>query len=90
MEQPLASGVSDSGMANVMRIGCVSGWLRAAALAQARGIPLSSHLFPEFGVHLLAVTSTCQWLEYVDWASQMLAEPVSPTLSQWYARRACS
>jgi mandelate racemase len=37
---------------------------------------MSSHLFPEASVHLLAVTPTCHWLEYVDWADPVLDEPV--------------
>ena len=36
---------------------------------------MSSHLFPEISAHLLAVTPTCHWLEYVDWADAVLAEP---------------
>ena len=36
---------------------------------------MSSHLFPEFSCHLLAVTPTCHWLEYVDWAAPILQEP---------------
>jgi mandelate racemase len=27
-------------------------------------------------VQLLAVTPTCHWLEYVDWADPILADPV--------------
>jgi L-alanine-DL-glutamate epimerase-like enolase superfamily enzyme len=61
-------------MPDVMRIGGVSGWLRAAALAEPRGILLSSHLFPEISAHLLAVTPTCHWLEYIDWASPISGE----------------
>ncbi len=30
-----------------MKIGGFTGWLRAAALAESAGVPLSSHLFPE-------------------------------------------
>jgi len=63
-------------MPDVQRIGGVTGWLRAAALAQAHDIEMSSHLFPEYSCHLLAVTPTCHWLEYVDWAAPVLAEPV--------------
>jgi mandelate racemase len=37
---------------------------------------MSSHLFPEVSAHLLAVTPTCHWLEYVDWASPVLEEQV--------------
>jgi mandelate racemase len=83
MLESLSTGASDFGMPDVMRIGGVSGWLRAAGLAETRGIPLSSHLFPEISAHLLAVTPTCHWLEYVDWASPILAEPVK--VEQGYA-----
>ena len=37
---------------------------------------MSSHLFPEASAQLLPVTPTCHWLEYVDWANPILAEPV--------------
>jgi mandelate racemase len=63
-------------MPDLQRIGGVTGWLRAAALAHAHGVEMSSHLFPEFSCHLLAVTPTCHWLEYVDWASPILEEPM--------------
>jgi mandelate racemase len=59
-----------------MKIGGVTGWLRAAGLAEAAGLLLSSHIFPEFSAHLLAVTPTCHWLEYLDVAGAVLAEPV--------------
>jgi mandelate racemase len=50
--------------------------MRAAALAQAAGIEMSSHLFPEVSCHLLAATPTCHFLEYVDWADAVLEEPL--------------
>jgi mandelate racemase len=59
-------------MPDAMKIGGVTGWLRTAALAEAAGIPLSSHLFPEISAHLLAVSPTRHWLEYVDWATPIL------------------
>ena len=37
---------------------------------------MSSHLFPETSAHLLAVTPTRHYLEYVDWANAILAEPL--------------
>jgi mandelate racemase len=46
-------------------------------MAQVYGTPLSSHLWPEVSAHLLAVTPTCDWLEYVDWAAPVLQEPIS-------------
>jgi mandelate racemase len=75
MAQALAAGACDYVMPDAERIGGVTGWLRAAALAHAAGIEMSSHLFPEVSSHLLAVTPTCHWLEYVDWADPILAEP---------------
>lgn len=76
MEAAIAAGASDFVMPDLERIGGVTGWLKAAALAQAAGIEMSSHLFPEASAHLLAVTPTRHWLEYVDWSSPVLEEPI--------------
>jgi mandelate racemase len=76
MAQALAAQACDYAMPDAQRIGGVTGWMRAAALAQAAGMEMSSHLFPEVSCHLLAVTPTCHWLEYVDWADPILEEPV--------------
>jgi len=77
MAQALAAGACDYVMPDAERIGGVTGWMRAAALAQAAGMEMSSHLFPEVSCHLLAATPTCHWLEYVDWANPVLQEPVA-------------
>jgi mandelate racemase len=71
----LAAGAADYVMPDLMRIGGVTGWLRTAALAGAAGVPVSSHLYPEFSAHLLRVTETAHWLEWQDWADPVLAEP---------------
>jgi mandelate racemase len=76
MAQALAAQACDYAMPDAQRIGGVTGWMRAAALAQAAGMEMSSHLFPEVSCHLLAVTPTCHWLEYVDWADAILEEPL--------------
>jgi mandelate racemase len=75
MAQALAAGACDYVMPDAERIGGVTGWMRAAALAQGAGLEMSSHLFPEVSCHLLAVTPTCHWLEYVDWADAVLEQP---------------
>jgi mandelate racemase len=77
MARAIALRSLDFVMPDVQRIGGVTGWLRAAALAHAHGIEMSSHLFPEFSVHLLGVTPTCHWLEYMDWAAPLLQEPLA-------------
>jgi mandelate racemase len=77
MAQALAAGACDYAMPDAQRIGGVTGWMRAAALAQGAGMEMSSHLFPEVSAHLLAVTPTCHWLEFVDWAAPLLQEPLA-------------
>jgi mandelate racemase len=76
MALSLGFGASDLGMPDAMKIGGVSGWMQAAALADAAGLPISTHLFPEVSVHLMAATPTRHWLEFVDWASPILAQPM--------------
>jgi mandelate racemase len=75
MQRALAAGACDLAMVDAMKIGGVTGWLRAASLAQTAGIPLSSHIFQEVSVHLLAVTPTAHWLERMDLAGPILASP---------------
>ena len=77
MAQAIAAGACDYVMPDAERIGGVTGWMRAAALAQGAGMEMSSHLFPEVSAHLLCATPTCHWLEYVDWADPILEQPVT-------------
>lgn len=76
MQRALEAGACDLAMPDAMKIGGVTGWLRAAALAQAAGVPMSSHILPEISVHLLGVTPTAHWLERMDLAGPVLREPL--------------
>jgi mandelate racemase len=76
MNTALASNACNYAMPDVARIGGVTGWLQAATLAAAQGMPLSSHLYPEVSLTLLSASPTAHWLEYVDWANAFLAEPL--------------
>ena len=77
MLEAIAADACDFVMPDLERIGGVTGWRRAAALAAGiKKLPMSSHLFPETSAHLLAVTPTCHYLEYVDWASAILEQPL--------------
>jgi len=76
MAVALAAGAADYVMPDLERIGGVTGWLRAAALAATHRVAMSSHLFPEVSAHLLAATPTAHFLEYVDWADKILVEPL--------------
>ena len=62
-------------MPDFMRIGGVTGWLRAAAIAGAAGVPMSTHLYPEVAAHVMRVTETAHWLEWQDWADPILQQP---------------
>lgn len=76
MARSLQAEASDYVMADVMKIGGVSGWMRAAALAETTGLPLSSHIAPEYSAHLLAATPTAHWVEYHEWTHPIVQEPV--------------
>jgi mandelate racemase len=76
MTAAMAANAADYMMLDAFRIGGVTGWRECAALAFRPGMRLSSHLVPEISVHLLAITPTRHWLEYVDWATPVLAEPL--------------
>jgi mandelate racemase len=74
--ESIAAGASDFIMPDLMKVGGVTGWLRVAGQAEAASIPMSSHLFAEASSHMLTVTPTAHWIEYLDLARAILAEPV--------------
>jgi len=74
--EAIAAGASDFIMPDLMKVGGVTGWLRVAGQAEATSIPMSSHLFAEASAHVLAVTPTAHWIEYLDLARAIVAEPV--------------
>jgi mandelate racemase len=73
--EAIAVGASDLIMPDLMKCGGVTGWLRVAGQAEAASIPMSSHLFAEASAHMLAVTPTAHWLEFLDLARAILAKP---------------
>jgi mandelate racemase len=77
MRKAIDAGASDYMMPDVMKIGGVTGWLRAAALGEAHGIRLSNHLFIEVSTHLLCATPTAHWLEYAEWFNSVIEQPLS-------------
>jgi mandelate racemase len=86
MADAVAAGASDLAMLDVMKIGGVTGWMQAAALADAASLPVSSHIFVEASAHLLAATPTAHWLEYLDLAGPVLLDPPKPESGKVTAR----
>lgn len=76
LQHAIEAQASDLVMPDVMKIGGVTGWLRASSLAQAKGLRVSSHLWPELSARLLCCTPTAHWLEYADWWNPILTEPL--------------
>lgn len=74
--EAIAVGASDFIMPDLMKVGGVTGWLRVASQADAASIPMSSHLFAEASSHMLAVTPTAHWIEYLDIARAVVTEPI--------------
>ena len=75
LHKALQSKACDFVMPDFMRIGGVTGWLRAAAIAGTAGVPMSTHLYPEVAAHVMRVTETAHWLEWQDWADPILQKP---------------
>ncbi|WP_461193840.1 enolase C-terminal domain-like protein [Bradyrhizobium sp. UFLA06-06] len=75
MHKAIAKKACDLVMPDFMRIGGVTGWMRAAAIAGAAGIPISTHLYPEVAAHVMRATETAHWLEWQDWADPILERP---------------
>ncbi|HKU05295.1 MAG TPA: enolase C-terminal domain-like protein [Bradyrhizobium sp.] len=73
--EAIAAGASDFIMPDLMKCGGITGWMRIAGQAEAASIPQSSHLFAEASAHVLTVTPTAHWLEFLDFAASILARP---------------
>jgi mandelate racemase len=76
LQHAVDAHASDFLMPDVMKIGGVTGWMRAAAIASARGLRVSNHLWPEISAQLLSVTPTAHWLEYADWWNPVIRDPL--------------
>ena len=75
VQHAIDARASDYMMLDVMKVGGVTGWTRAAAIAAANGTLVSNHLWPEISAQLLACTPTAHWLEFCDWWHPILAHP---------------
>jgi mandelate racemase len=73
LQQALGANATDFAMLDLQQLGGVSGWIRAASVATAFGVSISSHLFQEYSSHMLAATSGADWLEYFPIADPILA-----------------
>lgn len=75
LAEALEKRACDLVMPDFMRIGGITGWMRAAAIAGTMNVPVSTHLYPEVAAHAMRVTETAHWLEWQDWVDPLLARP---------------
>ena len=50
---------------DLARVGGITPWIKVAALAEARGIPVAGHVIPEVHVHLLSAVPNGHLVEYM-------------------------
>jgi len=66
---------ADIFLVDLQAAGGITEWMKIAGIAQAWNIPVTSHLFHEFSVHLLAATTNGLFLEYMPWCDKIYREP---------------
>ena len=65
--QMIAAHSVDILIVDPLRVGGITQWRKVAGMAQAFNLPVSSHLFPEIGGHLVAACPNGLTAEYVNW-----------------------
>jgi mandelate racemase len=75
LQRALQCNACDYVMPDLMRIGGVTGWMRSAGIAGTANVPMSTHFYPEVGAHVMRVTETAHWLEWIDWVNPVLQQP---------------
>ncbi len=65
---------ADIVMIDLERVGGVTEWIRVANMASAFNIPVASHLFPDFSLHLVASIPNGVWMEYMPWFDKLYKE----------------
>src|SRR6202008_1882760 len=68
----------DLSMIDIMKMGGITVWMAAMAQAEAAALPLSNHTFVEPSAHVMAVSATASWFEYLDIAGAGLTERLLP------------
>ncbi len=69
---------TDIAMIDVQAVGGVTEWMKVAAMAEAYNLPVVSHLFDEFSVHLVAAIPNGIWTEHMPWWEAVYENPPQP------------
>ena len=63
-------------MPDLQRVGGISEWLKTAALADAHGLRVTPHVFPETSIHLMGAAPNAIFLEHVPWWDRLFVRPL--------------
>ena len=77
MFEMLRARSADILMPDLQRMGGPTEFLKAAHIAEAFNTPVSSHLFPEMNLALLAAVPNAIYLEYMPWCEPAYRERIS-------------
>ncbi len=69
-------GCADVLMPDMQRVGGVSEFMRVGQMAAAAGLAVSSHLFSEVSLQLLAALPNASYLEYMPWFAPLYRERI--------------
>ena len=64
-QKTFEAGAVDIAIIDLARVGGITPWMKVAALAEARGIPVAGHVIPEVHVHLLSAIPNGHLVEYM-------------------------
>lgn len=64
-QKTFEAGAVDIGIIDLARVGGITPWMKVAAIAEAKGIPVAGHVIPEVHVHLLAAAPNGYLVEYM-------------------------
>ncbi len=77
MKQHLDARAADVLMPDLQRMGGITEYLNAATLCAAYDQPVSSHLFTEASVHVLAAQPHALMLEHMEWWEELFNNPLA-------------
>jgi len=60
---------------DLQRAGGVTEWIKVATMAEAWNLPVASHLFHDFSMHLIAAIPNGLIVEYMPWWDAIYQEP---------------
>ncbi len=82
MKRHLDVRAADVLMPDLQRMGGITEYLNAAALCAAYYQPVSSHLFTEASVHVLAAQPHALMMEHMEWWEELFEDPLVVTEGQ--------